>query len=80
LICWWNQQYPEVTVTNLSQIKPWVNTQMQDLLDQAEWQLYNPDKADSFDQKQWINAVNGKGLTILKKKNKVDKLNLPELY
>jgi len=80
LIYWWNQQYPDATVTNLSQIKPWVSTYMQKLLDQAEWLLYNSSKQDSFDQSQWLEAVNGKGLTIQKRKNKVENLNLPELY
>jgi len=80
LIFWWNQQNPATQVTNLSQIKPWVNTQMQNLLDQLEWQLYNADKKGTFDQKQWLTAINGKGLTIIKRTNKAEKSDLPELY
>lgn len=80
LLVWWNQQYPTNQVTNLSQIKAWVDGQMQNLLDQLEWQLYNPDKIESFNQKLWLNAVNGKGLNVLKTAKVKSKSTLPQLY
>jgi hypothetical protein len=81
LIDWWNVQYPDSQVTNLSQIKPWLNTSMHELLDQVELYLYNPEKLESFDQQGWLKAVNGKDLDKFVMKHKSKQINsLQKLY
>ena len=80
LMYWWNQQYPNIQVTNLSQIKPYVNNEMQQLIDDLGLQLYNPQEINSFNQQGWLKEVNGKGLNIVIAKKNINKAELPELY
>jgi hypothetical protein len=80
LIQWWNKQYPNQTVNNLSQIKNHVNSQMQALIELLESQLYSPEKAQSFNQKAWIKQVNGKGLVKVHNQHKNSANKLPNLY
>jgi hypothetical protein len=80
LIDWWNNQYPRNQVTNLSQIKPMLNSSMHALIDQVELYLYNPEKLENFNQKAWLNAVNGNDLNLLKSVNVKSENTLPKLY
>lgn len=80
LMYWWNQQYPNIQVTNLSQIKPYVNNEMQQLIDDLGLQLYNPQEINSFNQQGWLKEVNGKGLNSVTAKKNINKAELPELY
>lgn len=80
LIYWWNQQYPKALVTNLSQIKEWVNPQMKQLINDLELQLYNLDSELGLDQQAWVKSVNGKGLDLVKEQNKSQQAELPSLY
>ncbi|VAW36910.1 Aerotolerance protein BatD [hydrothermal vent metagenome] len=80
LIKWWNQQYPNKQATNLAAIKTWLNPQMQQLINDVELQLYNPDKKHRFNQQQWLKQIKGKGLEIVQQKKTLDTKRLPELY
>ncbi len=80
LINWWNHQYEKYQVTNLSQIKAYVNSDMQKLIDDLEVQLYDTNKTSSFDKAHWKKQVNGKGLQMLVRKDNVSNAQLPDLY
>ncbi|MCF6318945.1 MAG: BatD family protein [Proteobacteria bacterium] len=80
LINWWNSQYPKYQVTNLTQIKLYVNSDMQKLIDDLEVQLYDTNKASSFDKEKWRKQVKGNGLRKVINKNKVNNTQLPDLY
>jgi len=87
LLSWWNDQYPNHKVTNLSQIKNLVNPQMQNLLEELQQQLYcnEADNKHSFNRSQWLKQIKGKGLKLAdnkpesKGKNSND-TSLPALY
>ena len=83
LLNWWNQQYPNRQVTNISQMKPVLNQQMQQLIDEIGLQLYynpNTDTKIVFNQKQWLNQVKGDGLSLVKEDKIKKNTELPELY
>ena len=80
LINWWNHQYEKYQVTNLSQIKAYVNSDMQKLIDDLEVQLYDTNKTSSFDKAHWKKQVSGQGLQMLTRKDKVSNTQLPDLY
>ncbi len=80
LINWWNHQYEKHQVTNLSQIKPYVNSDMQKLIDDLEVQLYDTNKTSSFDKTHWKKQVSGKGLQMLVRKGNINNMQLPDLY
>ena len=80
LIRWWNQQYSKHQVTNLSQIKTYVQQPMQQLIDVLELQLYNPDAKTRFNQNLWLKQINGKGLNLIKNSANQTKDKLPDLY
>ncbi len=76
LINWWNQQYPKHSVTNVSQIRQYVNHPMSQLIEVLELQRYNPQSPSRFNQDLWLKQINGEGLIMQHKshKNKADKL------
>jgi len=80
LMIWWNQQNHDKQVTNISQIKAWVNSEMQQLIDGLESQLYTSDNTQNFNQQQWLKQVKGKGLEVVKHKTNSKINKLPELY
>ncbi|MBL4660542.1 MAG: protein BatD [Alcanivoracaceae bacterium] len=80
LLSWWNQQHHKHQVTNLSQIKPWLNQQMQQLIDDLELQLYNSGSESELNQSQWLKYINGNGLNLIKHNKVKKKIELPELY
>jgi len=80
LIDWWNQQYKESKVTNLAQIKPFVNPVMQKLIDTLQTQLYTHDAKIEFDKVQWLKQVKGNGLKKINQSNKAKSIDLPSLY
>ena len=81
LIHWWNQQYPENQVNNLSAITPLVTDEMQSLIENLELQLYSSStQLTEFDTGSWLKQVKGKGLTIHNFNQINPKNELPELY
>ena len=81
LIRWWNQQYPENQVNNLSAITPLVTDEMQSLIENLELQLYSSStQLTEFDTGSWLKQVKGKGLTIHNFNQINPKNELPELY
>jgi hypothetical protein len=80
LIDWWNIQYPDNQVTNLSQIKLCLNSSMHTLIDQVELYLYNPGKLENFNQKAWLQAVNSNDLSLIKSARVKSKMTLSKLY
>ncbi|MFK8012013.1 MAG: BatD family protein [Marinicellaceae bacterium] len=62
LLSWWNQQYPEKQVFNITQIKIWVNPQMQKMITELDNSLYSKHDSVKFDKQLWIKQVKGKGL------------------
>ena len=81
LIRWWNQQYPENQVNNLSGIKLFVADEMKSLIENLELQLYSPStQLTEFDTGSWLKQVKGTGLTIQNFNQINPKNELPELY
>ncbi len=80
LIDWWNQQYKESKVTNVAQIKPYVNATMQKLIDALQVQLYTPEADVKFDKALWKKQVKGGGLNKVTLKQSSKKSDLPSLY
>ena len=81
LIRWWNQQYPENQVNNLSAITPLVTDEMQSLIENLELQLYSSStQLTEFDTGSWLKQVKGKGLNIQTVNQINPKNELPELY
>ncbi len=80
LLAWWNQQYPDKQVFNISQIKAWVNPEMQSLIEQIESSLYRADENKDLNQQQWLKQVKGKGLVAMEQKPSHSIVELPPLY
>ncbi len=80
LIDWWNQQYKDEKVTNLAQIKPFVNTSMQKLIDDLQQQLYTAGTDLKFDKASWKKQVKGNGLNKVAHQQSTKKSDLPSLY
>jgi hypothetical protein len=80
ILAWWNQQYPDKQVFNISQIKEWVNPEMQNLITEIENNLYSSNSNQNFNKQQWIKQVKGKGLVAIEQKNALTATELPSLY
>ena len=80
LIDWWNQQYKGEKVTNLAQIKPFVNPSMQKLIDDLQQQLYTVGTDLKFDKASWKKQVKGNGLNKVAHQQSTKKSDLPSLY
>jgi len=80
LLAWWNQQYSNNQVSNISQIKTWVNPTMQTLINDLENHLYSSDESQEFKQVEWLKQVKGNGLKLIKPKQIQKTADLPGLY
>ncbi len=80
LLTWWNQQYADKQVFNISQIKAWVNPEMQDLIADIENHLYSSNDDHEFKQVEWLKQVKGKGLVAIEQKTEHPSDKLPSLY
>lgn len=80
LLAWWNQQYPDKQVFNISQIITWVNPDMQRLIADIESNLYSSKDNQEFNQVEWLKQVKGKGLIAIEQKPAQPTTELPSLY
>lgn len=80
LLSWWNQQHSNKQVTNISQIKPWIKPEMQQLIDELETQIYNSGDSQEINQQQWLKQIKSNGLDVVNNKNNAKITELPELY